>query len=209
MAYSNHTRKQALSEVQVRINAGAKVRHSLHSVSKKRGIPYPTLRRWYYEIKDRPVTNPAMAELGACWNLQEAMKGRRGALDRVVRVYMKLTGSKDDIETVEHHYRREILARMIKMGNEIRAKHLEFGNQRDAIAEVAREYDFPANILTRWYRMVKKEVKPMEKKMVVIKGFPVELDRRAKAQAALEGITFKALVIKCLEEYLQKKGKVK
>jgi hypothetical protein len=46
----------------------------------------------------------------------------------------------------------------------------------------------------------------MEKKRVVIQNFPVPLDRKAKAQAALEGISFKALVIKCLEEYLEKVG---
>lgn len=46
----------------------------------------------------------------------------------------------------------------------------------------------------------------METKMIVMKGFPVPLDRKAKAQAALEGISFKALVIKALEMYLKKKG---
>jgi len=206
MAYSDHIRKQALSKVQERIKAGAGVSQSLHAVSEKTSISYPTLRRWFYEIKDRPITNPAMAELGACWNLQEAMKGRRGALDRVCRVYLKLTGSKDDIETVEEHYRLEILNRMAEMANKIRAKHIESGNQYQAVASVAREYDFPANTLTEFYRMVKKEVEPMEKKKVVIKNFPVPLDRKAKAQAALEGISFKALVIKSLEQYLKKKG---
>jgi hypothetical protein len=38
----------------------------------------------------------------------------------------------------------------------------------------------------------------METKMVVIKGFPVHLDRMAKVQAALEGI----FVIKALEKYI-------
>ena len=42
----------------------------------------------------------------------------------------------------------------------------------------------------------------METKMVVIKGFPVHLDRMAKVQAALEGISFKALVIKALVKYI-------
>lgn len=42
----------------------------------------------------------------------------------------------------------------------------------------------------------------METKMIVIKGFPVHLDRMAKVQAALEGISFKALVIKALEKYI-------
>ena len=46
----------------------------------------------------------------------------------------------------------------------------------------------------------------MEKKLIVIKDFPVPLDRKAKAQAALEGISFKALVIKALEQYLKKVG---
>ncbi len=44
----------------------------------------------------------------------------------------------------------------------------------------------------------------MDTKMIVIKGFPVNLDRKSKAQAALEGISFKALVIKALTEYLEK-----
>ena len=43
-----------------------------------------------------------------------------------------------------------------------------------------------------------------EKKLIVIRDFPVPLDRRAKAQAALEGISFKALVIKALEQYLER-----
>jgi len=47
----------------------------------------------------------------------------------------------------------------------------------------------------------------MEKtKRIVMKNFPVDLDRKAKAQAALEGITYKALVIKSLEAYLKTKG---
>ena len=44
----------------------------------------------------------------------------------------------------------------------------------------------------------------MDTKMIVIKGFPVDLDRKSKAQAALEGISFKALVIKARTEYLEK-----
>ncbi len=49
----------------------------------------------------------------------------------------------------------------------------------------------------------------MEKR-VVIKGFPVKLHHRARVQAVKEDITFKALVIKALEEYLdrhEKKGR--
>ena len=38
-----------------------------------------------------------------------------------------------------------------------------------------------------------------------IKDFPDELHRKAKAAAALEGISLKALIIKAIEEYLKKK----
>lgn len=46
----------------------------------------------------------------------------------------------------------------------------------------------------------------MEEKKVVIKGFPVDLHRRARIQAAKEDSTFKAVVIKSLEMYLKKQG---
>jgi hypothetical protein len=39
-----------------------------------------------------------------------------------------------------------------------------------------------------------------------LRDVPDELHRRAKAEAAMEGITLKALIIKALEEYLKKKG---
>jgi len=54
------------------------------------------------------------------------------------------------------------------------------------------------------YRLTSKQGGHMDTKMIVIKGFPVNLDRKSKAQAALEGISFKALVIKALTEYLEK-----
>ena len=38
-----------------------------------------------------------------------------------------------------------------------------------------------------------------------IKDFPDDLHRKAKAEAALEGISLKALFIKAVEEYLKKK----
>lgn len=41
--------------------------------------------------------------------------------------------------------------------------------------------------------------------IINIKDFPEELHRKAKAEAALEGISLKALFIKAVEEYLQKK----
>lgn len=40
--------------------------------------------------------------------------------------------------------------------------------------------------------------------MLNIKNFPEELHRKAKAAAALEGISLKALLIKALEKYLEK-----
>jgi predicted HicB family RNase H-like nuclease len=40
-------------------------------------------------------------------------------------------------------------------------------------------------------------------KTVIIKNFPEDLHRKAKAKAALEGITLKALIIKLLETYLE------
>ncbi len=41
--------------------------------------------------------------------------------------------------------------------------------------------------------------------IINIKEFPDELHRKAKAAAALEGISLKALIIKAIEEYLKKK----
>ena len=43
--------------------------------------------------------------------------------------------------------------------------------------------------------------------IINIKDFPDDLHRRAKSEAALEGISLKALIIKALEEYLKKKKK--
>ena len=40
-------------------------------------------------------------------------------------------------------------------------------------------------------------------KTLIIKNFPEDLHRHAKAKAALEGISLKALVIKVLEVYLE------
>lgn len=40
---------------------------------------------------------------------------------------------------------------------------------------------------------------------LTIKDFPDDLHRKAKAEAALEGISLKALIIKAIEEYLKKK----
>ena len=41
--------------------------------------------------------------------------------------------------------------------------------------------------------------------IINIKDFPDDLHRKAKAEAALEGISMKAFIIKALEEYLKKK----
>jgi len=40
-------------------------------------------------------------------------------------------------------------------------------------------------------------------KTIIIKNFPEDLHRKAKAKAALEGITLKALIIQLLETYLK------
>ena len=52
-----------------------------------------------------------------------------------------------------------------------------------------------------------KIVKGVKERMTIIniKEFPDELHRKAKAAAALEGISLKALFIKAVEEYLKKK----
>jgi hypothetical protein len=42
-------------------------------------------------------------------------------------------------------------------------------------------------------------------KTVYLRDFPEDLHRKAKSEAALEGISLKALFIKAVEEYLQKK----
>jgi predicted HicB family RNase H-like nuclease len=42
---------------------------------------------------------------------------------------------------------------------------------------------------------------------VNIREFPQDLHRLAKVQAAMEGITLKALIIKALEQYLNKAKK--
>jgi predicted HicB family RNase H-like nuclease len=40
---------------------------------------------------------------------------------------------------------------------------------------------------------------------VYLRDFPEDLHRKAKSEAALEGISMKALIIKAMEEYLKKK----
>jgi predicted HicB family RNase H-like nuclease len=40
-----------------------------------------------------------------------------------------------------------------------------------------------------------------------LREIPDDLHRKAKVEAAMEGITMKTLIIKALEEYLKKKGK--
>ena len=44
-------------------------------------------------------------------------------------------------------------------------------------------------------------------KTLIIKNFPEDLHRQAKAKAALEGISLKALVIKVLPVYLEENKK--
>lgn len=40
-------------------------------------------------------------------------------------------------------------------------------------------------------------------KTIIIKNFPEDLHRRAKAKAALEGITLKTLIIRLLKSYIE------
>ena len=42
---------------------------------------------------------------------------------------------------------------------------------------------------------------------IYLRDFPEDLHRKAKSEAALEGISLKAFIIKALEEYLKKKQK--
>ena len=44
-------------------------------------------------------------------------------------------------------------------------------------------------------------------KTVIIKGFPEDLHREMKNQAALEGITIKDLVIRAIRDCLKKRNK--
>jgi hypothetical protein len=55
--------------------------------------------------------------------------------------------------------------------------------------------------------LIVKIVKGGKERMSIIniKDFPDDLHRKAKSEAALEGISLKALIIKALEEYLKKK----
>ena len=43
--------------------------------------------------------------------------------------------------------------------------------------------------------------------IINIKDFPDDLHRKAKSEAALEGIPLKVLFVKAVEEYLKKKKK--
>jgi predicted HicB family RNase H-like nuclease len=43
-------------------------------------------------------------------------------------------------------------------------------------------------------------------KVFMMRDFPDDLHRRTKVQAAKEGITMKALIIKLLEEYLEREA---
>ena len=55
--------------------------------------------------------------------------------------------------------------------------------------------------------LIIKIVREVKERMTIIniKDFPDDLHRKAKSEAALEGISLKALFIKAVEEYLKKK----
>ena len=44
-------------------------------------------------------------------------------------------------------------------------------------------------------------------KSLIIKGFPEDLHRETKIQAAVEGISIKELVIRAVKDYLKKRKK--
>jgi predicted HicB family RNase H-like nuclease len=44
-------------------------------------------------------------------------------------------------------------------------------------------------------------------KTIIIKNFPEDLHRKAKAKAALEGITLKKLIIKLLKSYIEENAR--
>jgi S-adenosylmethionine synthetase len=46
----------------------------------------------------------------------------------------------------------------------------------------------------------------MKTSVLLVKGFPVELRKRAKMQALKEDLSLKAIIIKAVEEYLKKVG---
>ena len=56
-------------------------------------------------------------------------------------------------------------------------------------------------------RLIGKIGKEIKESMAIlnIKDFPDDLHRKTKSEAALEGISLKALIIKALEEYLKQK----
>ena len=56
-------------------------------------------------------------------------------------------------------------------------------------------------------RLIGKIGKEIKESMAIlnIKDFPDDLHRKAKAEAALAGISLKAFIIKALEEFLKKK----
>jgi len=103
MAYSNQERNHAHDIVAQLIGRGRSVRTSLSVAATLTGISYQTLSRWHYEIKERPTKNSKMAEMGICFNRKQAMLGRRGALDRMCRLYRRISGNNEDMETLRHH----------------------------------------------------------------------------------------------------------
>ena len=61
-------------------------------------------------------------------------------------------------------------------------------------------------IISSRIRLIGKIGKEIKEGMAIlnIKDFPDDLHRKAKAEAALTGISLKAFIIKVLEEYLKK-----
>jgi hypothetical protein len=159
MAYSEQERYKALNLLEYFMGRGTSVRLALFMVQIFTKIPYQTVRRWYYTIKDRPSTNPRMTEIGICHNMREAIKGRVGAIDLMIRLYRSHPDvSNEDRETLRMHYETQVILRKIELVQTIKQRHQEMGNQKKAVASVAEEFEFPYSFLWKLYLQLRDHV---------------------------------------------------
>ncbi len=152
MAYSDQERNHALDLVAQLIGRGRSVRTSLDIAAHLTGISYQTLSRWHYEVKERPSTNVKMAEMGICWNRKQAMLARRGALDKMCRLYRRMSGNNEDMDTLRHHFLFDVVEQKIKLIKGVEQLHKATGNQKMALRIVADEFDFPYSRLEKMYK---------------------------------------------------------
>jgi len=170
MTWTNNERSEAISLVQRFIDNGQGIRQAFRMASMKMHIPYSTLSRWYYLIKERPMepvseSAKKMIAIGVCYNVKEAMLSRAGAIDRIVKLYDKLTDGKEDRASIRKHYEQDIENRRTHIIAEVTRKHRLSGNQLIAVKAVAREYDLPVLQVTKWYRAFKSFLKQHSKKV--------------------------------------------